>query len=270
MDVPKRLKYLRDTHNMSQAQFAEIIKVSPGNVAAWELGKVLPGSKALINIAQKFDVSIDWLLLGKEHEEFSKSFSLFKDLTDSEKADLEKYAKFLIYNRSETEKSIVKERIPTYKRKVNELPNMFVNELIEENSNHLTLVGESAAGPPIMINETAEAFLPVNSKYDSNRNFLIRASGDSMIGAGIEDGDILIIRSQPEVEEGEPALVRLGDSSTIKYVYKNNGEIELRAANPNYSNIVVSHDQDFSVIGKVTHVIKKEVAESKLRHFNKD
>lgn len=66
LEIKKRLKQLRKDHGLTMAEFAQKIAVSPGNVGDWESGSrsSIPGAKALIAIADTFEVSIDWILLG--------------------------------------------------------------------------------------------------------------------------------------------------------------------------------------------------------------
>ena len=78
--------------------------------------------------------------------------------------------------------------------------------------------------------------------------------GESMIGAGIHDGDVVYIRIQPEVENGEIAAVRIGEEATLKRVYLHNDYIELRPENKegNYRILRPTEWDDFRVAGVVT------------------
>lgn len=69
-------------------------------------------------------------------------------------------------------------------------------------------------------------------------DFALRCHGDSMINAGIYDGDVVYIKIQPEVETGEIAAVRIGDEATLKRVYLHSDYIELRPENPAYESII--------------------------------
>ena len=81
-----------------------------------------------------------------------------------------------------------------------------------------------------------------------------------MTGAGIDDGDIVLVRRQPDVESGEIAVVSLGDEATLKRVYKHpeKGIIELRPANPAYESIILLPDdaENARILGKVIVVMK--------------
>lgn len=96
-------------------------------------------------------------------------------------------------------------------------------------------LGSIACGKPILAVEEADEFdfVPEDIVCD----FTLRCKGDSMIDARICDGDIVYIRSQPEVENGQIAAVRVGDEATLKKVYYNGGRIILRACNPLYADM---------------------------------
>lgn len=95
------------------------------------------------------------------------------------------------------------------------------------------LEGEIACGEPIYANKEYEAYIEASADIDAD--FCLKAKGDSMINARIFDGDVVFIKSQPDVENGEIAAIRIGDEVTLKRVYKYSNRIELRAENPLYS-----------------------------------
>lgn len=100
----------------------------------------------------------------------------------------------------------------------------------------IPLIGSIACGEPITAiqNREGEIDAPENMQCD----FALRCKGDSMIGAGIHDGDAVYIRIQPEVENGQIAAVRIGDEATLKRVYLHKDYIELRPENPDYESII--------------------------------
>ena len=94
----------------------------------------------------------------------------------------------------------------------------------------IPMLGEIACGEPIYANEEYETFIEASSELEAD--FCLTAKGDSMINARIFDGDIVFIRQQPDVENGEIAAVIIDNDVTLKRVYKYNGRIELRPENP--------------------------------------
>lgn len=95
------------------------------------------------------------------------------------------------------------------------------------------LVGRIACGTPILAQENIEDYVDVPK--DRHVDFCLTCSGDSMIDAGIDDGDTVYIRKQPDVENGEIAAVRIGDEATLKRVYKYPDCIVLEAENRAYA-----------------------------------
>ena len=116
----------------------------------------------------------------------------------------------------------------------------------------LPVLGDIACGMPIYADEKHESFVSVSDKFDAD--FCLTARGDSMIGARIYDGDIVFIRSQSTVENGEIAAVILGDEATLKrvYYYPNEGKLVLSPENPRYAPLVyVGRElENVKIIGK--------------------
>ncbi len=272
-DVQGRIKYLREKYNLSQAKFANIIEVSPGNIAAWEKpGGVLPGAKALINIAENFNVSIDWILLGDEtptrkgpDEEF---LQILKDFSEEEKAELKTFIGYLLHRRVKEDKTVYFPLKPG-NLKLAEC-RLAEDEAQYSDEIQIPLLGDSAAGKPILINEILEGYLPINKKVSGQRAFAVRAKGNSMINAGINDGDLVVVKPQPIVDRGEIALFRINDETTIKYFSPEGKDIALVPANEKYKPIYIDPKDNFVIIGKVVQIMKKEEAEKKLRHFHEE
>lgn len=113
-------------------------------------------------------------------------------------------------------------------------------------------------GEPTYADNHVSAYYPVGE--DLNVDFCLTCAGDSMTGAGIDDGDIVLVRRQSDVENGEIAVVSLGDEATLKRVYKHpeKGIVELRPANPVYESIILLPEdaENVRILGKVVVVMK--------------
>lgn len=98
----------------------------------------------------------------------------------------------------------------------------------------IPMLGEIACGEPIFANEDRESYILAGT--DVNADYCLKARGDSMTGARIYDGDIVFIREQPIVEDGEIAAVIIDDEATLKRVYyeKDKNRLTLQAENPKY------------------------------------
>ena len=112
------------------------------------------------------------------------------------------------------------------------------------------LLGDIACGTPILAEENILDYITMPDKYSGN--FALRCKGDSMINARIFDGDIVYIRQQPEVENGEIAAVMIDGEATLKRFYKYMDKIVLRAENPIYRDLVYTEEEyhNISIIGK--------------------
>ncbi len=105
------------------------------------------------------------------------------------------------------------------------------------------ILGSVACGTPIFAEEELEGYADCIS--DTRVDFCLYAKGDSMIDAGIRDGSVVFIRSQPTVENGQIAVVLIEDEATLKRVYfdKGNGRMILNPANAAYAPIIVERSQ---------------------------
>ncbi len=116
----------------------------------------------------------------------------------------------------------------------------------------LPILGEIACGEPIYASEEHENFIATDSNLDAD--FCLRAHGDSMTGARIFDGDIVFIKSQNAVDNGEIAAVIINDEATLKrvYFYPDEGKLILSPENPRYAPLVyVKEELDtIKIIGK--------------------
>ena len=98
------------------------------------------------------------------------------------------------------------------------------------------LIGAIACGDPITALQNREG--DVDVPEDVRCDFALKCHGDSMVGAGIHDGDVVYIHIQPDVENGEIAAVRIGDEATLKRVYYSGDTLTLMPANAAYAPLV--------------------------------
>lgn len=116
----------------------------------------------------------------------------------------------------------------------------------------IPMLGDIACGEPILCNEDRESYVLVGT--DIHTDFCLRCKGDSMINARIFDGDIVFVRKQDTVENGEIAVVVIDDEATLKrfYYYPESGKIELKPENPKYSSLIYLEGQrnDIHILGK--------------------
>lgn len=116
------------------------------------------------------------------------------------------------------------------------------------------LLGNVAAGKPILAEENyLDTYFFPSGMFRGNQNFMLKVRGDSMIDAGILDGDFVMIQKQSTAENGEIVCAMLDNSATIKTFYKEKGQIRLQPQNNFYEPILT---KDAVILGKVVGVIR--------------
>jgi len=121
---------------------------------------------------------------------------------------------------------------------------------------HLPLVGRISAGHPVLAEENVEEMIPVPRKmvgWQDDNCFLLTVRGDSMIDAGIHDGDLAIVRSQPTARAGEIVVALLRDEATVKRLRYDGARPYLVAENPQYPPIA----EEFEIIGVVVGLLRR-------------
>lgn len=187
----ERLRLLRTSKDLSQADFAKLIKLSKSSVNMYERGEREPGLETLERIADYFNVDMDYLL-GKS-DIVNKNCWAFSSLGSNTMP------------------------IPTMRQ--------------------IPLIGSIACGAPILAEEHIDGQVDLPSHIRAD--FALTCKGDSMINARIFDGDIVYIRQQETVENGEIAAVLIDGEATLKRVRLYDDHISLEPENPQYRPIVL-------------------------------
>ena len=120
----------------------------------------------------------------------------------------------------------------------------------------MPIIGRVAAGVPITAQENIEGefVLPASFAPRASDAFMLRVQGDSMVGAAILDGDLILVRPQPSAENGEIVVAMVDDEATVKRFYKEDGRIRLQPENPEMAPIF---SNDVTVVGRVEAVVRK-------------
>nr|WP_296157325.1 transcriptional repressor LexA [uncultured Blautia sp.] len=135
-------------------------------------------------------------------------------------------------------------------------------EIIDDNFNltrremvNVPLVGTVAAGQPILAVENIEAYFPVPAEYMPNeQSFMLKVKGESMVNAGIFDGDQVLVKQQSSASNGDIVVALIEDAATVKTFYKENGYIRLQPENDSMDPILV--EGDVQILGKVFGVFR--------------
>jgi repressor LexA len=116
------------------------------------------------------------------------------------------------------------------------------------------LVGQVAAGAPILAAENIEATIPLPDELADDTNFILRVKGDSMIEAGIFDGDYLVIRQQQTADNGDIVVAMMDEEATVKTFYREAGRIRLQPENATMEPI---YSTDVTILGKVVSLFRR-------------
>lgn len=143
---------------------------------------------------------------------------------------------------------------------LDEQPDLPDNIIPMPKMNTIPLLGTIACGEPILAEENIEEQVDIPEHIHAD--FALRCSGDSMIGARIHDGDIVYIRQQPTVDNGQIAAVLIGDEATLKRVYLSPGALVLQPENSAYQPMVYTGESlsEVRILGRVVGFTSTDVA----------
>lgn len=119
------------------------------------------------------------------------------------------------------------------------------------------ILGKVAAGTPILAVENKVGEIMVDAMVVRGNCFALEVSGDSMIDVDINDGDYVVVRQQKLAESGDIIVAMLHGEATVKRLFIADHRIELRPENKRLKPILISHDDDFSILGKVVTVCSR-------------
>ena len=143
-------------------------------------------------------------------------------------------------------------RDPTKPRAIEILDESF-NMLRREMVN-VPVVGTVAAGQPILAEQNIDSYFPIPSEYMPNeQSFILTVKGESMVNAGILDGDSVLVMQQTTARNGDIVVALIEDSATVKTYYKENGHYRLQPENDTMDPIIVD---DCKILGKVFGVFR--------------
>ena len=134
-------------------------------------------------------------------------------------------------------------------------------EIIDDNFNltrrevvNVPIIGQVAAGQPLLAVENIENYFPIPTEFMPNaETFMLKVKGDSMINAGIFDGDKILVQKQPDAQNGDIVVALVDDSATVKTFYKEDGHYRLQPENDTMDPIIVN---ECSILGKVFGIMR--------------
>ncbi|MBQ8795014.1 MAG: transcriptional repressor LexA [Clostridia bacterium] len=123
-----------------------------------------------------------------------------------------------------------------------------------EKSAQIPIMGRVTAGLPILAVEDVEGYVPVSESVRRGRElFALRVCGESMINAGIMDGDIAIIHRTPTADNGDIVVALIEDEATVKRFFKENGHFRLQPENDSFEPIIV---EEIALLGKLVAIYR--------------
>ncbi len=144
-------------------------------------------------------------------------------------------------------------RDPTKPRAIEILDDSF--SLVRREMANVPIVGRVAAGQPILAEENVSSYFPIPTEYLPNKQcFILEVKGESMINAGIFEGDKLLVGQQNTAQNGEIIVALIDDSATVKTFYKEDGYYRLQPENDTMDPIIVHGDLE--ILGKVYGVMR--------------
>ncbi len=143
-------------------------------------------------------------------------------------------------------------RDPTKPRAIEIMDDEF--NLTRREMSHVPIVGQVAAGEPILAEQNIVDYFPIPVEFmPNNESFLLKVKGESMINAGILDGDFVLVEKRPTASNGEMVVALVDDSATVKTFYKENGYYRLQPENDDMDPIIVDNCE---IVGKVFGVFR--------------
>ena len=124
----------------------------------------------------------------------------------------------------------------------------------EEPADRVPIVGNVAAGSPILAQECIEDYLTFDTQGLSGEHFALKVRGESMVGAGILPNDLVVVHRQQEAHSGEIVVALFEDEATVKTLRRRDGHVWLMPENPAYDPIDGTHAQ---IVGKVVAVVRR-------------
>lgn len=143
-------------------------------------------------------------------------------------------------------------RDPTKPRAIEILDDSF--NLTRREMVNVPIVGQVAAGEPILAQENIENYFPIPTEFmPNNQTFLLKVKGESMINAGILDGDMVLVEQASTASNGDMVVALIEDGATVKTFYKEEGIFRLQPENDSMDPITVS---EVTILGKVIGVFR--------------
>ena len=132
-----------------------------------------------------------------------------------------------------------------------------------EQALRVPIVGRIRAGEPVLAQEQVEGHVVIDGSWlgapvepAAGQHFALKVKGDSMLNAGILDGDYVIIRQQPTADNGQIVVALIGEEATIKRFFKDGDRIRLQPEHPTMAPLIITPPQQVTILGRVVAVFR--------------
>ncbi len=244
--IGDRIKNLRISQHLSQADFSSKIGISQSYLSAVERNAKTPGSEVLISLKNLFKFNTDWLLTG-EGEMYATKYG-GKERGHDKKQDVTPVQQPQNDRLNDVLKRVETLEIDAKKR-----------ETGRETIQIPLFMHAVAAGDPCGATSDIEKYITVPKEITRHpeSTWAVRANGDSMIGAGIETGDILIADNKAPVKHRCIVIASINGAQTVKRILIQKGAVILSPENSNYDSLVLKETDDVKILGTILYIIRQ-------------
>jgi len=223
-----KLKKIRIERNMSQEELGELLGTSKQVISRYETNQRTPKITIVEEYAKRLNIPLDYLI--------NNSVVDIKD----------------VHQVIPTDSNITNNAIPP----LGAIKSL-ITSVVPGNMVNLPIVGKISCGNGVLAYEDIEGYESTPTGWlNGGEYFYTRAKGNSMINARIYSGDLVLIRKQPDVEDGEIAAILIDEEIFLKRVYKRNGSVILQSENPEYPPIIADlKNHNCNIVGKLKKVI---------------
>ena len=244
MTLGDLIKEYRSKNSLSMADFADKSGISKAYISLLEKNEHPKTKKEIVPSIEVIKKVAD--AMGKDFEEIFTS--------------IDSTTKIVLNSQSDIYWNFAKDKVSTAADEALDLPAGAI-PYVPGPMVLIPLVGSVNCGTPLFADENIEEYIPTRKSemLSGEKYFYLKAKGDSMINAGIQDGDLLFIRKQSDVNSGDIAVVTInGDEATLKRVIKKENALVLQPENPSYETkiYVGSEVNNICIKGRLMKVEK--------------
>ncbi len=256
MKSGERHKHMRtEILEMSVAQYAERMQVKEVTVYAWEAGRAYVPPAVLHVLETEYGVSSSWLLHGTEPWQANTAVGR-KHISSS---TAKPHVVALHDDAHSAAREHVEHTLSAFDRLSAEMRALF-QQVPGRSAVRIPMLAQSvSAGQPSALDDDSGTMIDPTAYLVENpkQTYFMRVTGNSMLHAGIADGDTLIVDRAVQPREGHVVIARVYGDLTVKRYTRGNGRVVLKAEHPDFADIPVTADMDVEIVAVVRHVLKK-------------